>query len=81
MKIVDFMVSTGKLAEFNYVMVDDNEENIAELMEMGCSLEEIASMRCDYDNLLDVYPVLNKKGYQYIAYSGNFVKNGIEEGV
>lgn len=70
MRIEDFMVSSGKLARLNYVLVADNEENISELKEMGCTDDEIASMRNEEDSFLDVYTVLNHKGYEFAPQKG-----------
>lgn len=70
MRIEDFTVSTGELAKFNYVLVTDNEETVSELKEMGCTDDEIASMRSEKDSFLDVYSVLNKKGYEFAPQKG-----------
>lgn len=65
MKIEDFLIGTDELAEFNYVLVADNEETVSELREMGCSDDEISSMRSEEDNFLEVYRVLCGKGYTF----------------
>ena len=65
MKIIDYFYIEGNLARYNYVMVEDNGENIAELHALGCSDEEIVSMRNPDDNLLDVLTVLIRKGYHF----------------
>jgi len=75
MIIVDFMIGTGSLSQYNYVCIDKNEENITELKEMGCTEEDIALMNNDEDNSLDIYDTLIKKGYQYSNQKGFYKDN------
>lgn len=70
MKIIDFMICTGNLSNINYVLVEDTVENISKLKEMGCTDSEIATMKSEEDNYLDVYPVLNKKDYSFSPQKG-----------
>jgi hypothetical protein len=70
MKILDFMVGTGELAKYNFVFVTNNEENVSELKKMGCTDDEISSMRSEDDHYLEIYQVLNKKGYSFSAQNG-----------
>lgn len=69
MEIIDFMICSGSLAKYNYVLVQDCPENIAHLKKMGCTDKEIESMRDD-DNYLDPYTVLKKKNYKFSPIKG-----------
>lgn len=69
-KMVDFMVATGALAEMNYVLIEDNEENIVRLKHMGCTEREIIKMRSKKDSYLYVYLVLKAKGYEFTPQKG-----------
>ena len=65
-KVEDFMVSTGTLASFNYVLVEDSPENVEKLKNAGCTDEEIDQMRDSDDDCLDIYATLLYKGYRFI---------------
>lgn len=73
MEVLDFMVCSGGLAKFSYILVKDIPENIEKLKEMGCTDDEIKSMR-DSDGTLDVCTTLFKKGYTYSPQRG-FIKS------
>lgn len=70
MKIIDFMICTGTLAECNYILVPNNEETILELKEMGCSDHELEIIKRINGEAIDVYPVLTKKGYKFEPQKG-----------
>ena len=66
MQIIDFMVSTGDLAVYNYIVVPDTPETMSELKSMGCTDVEIKQLRDDMkDGTLDVYSVLTQKGWLF----------------
>ena len=73
MEVLDFMVCSGELAKFNYILVKDIPEHIEKLKEMGCTDDDIKSMRGS-DETLDVYTILFKKGYMYSPQRG-FIKS------
>ena len=76
MNVIDFMVSTGSLSKYNYVIVKDTDDAVSELKAMGCTDSEIEAMRKDMsahnDDGLDVWPALSKKGYLYHPGRGFF---------
>lgn len=74
MEIVDFMLCSGELSKFNYVIVENNLENVGKLKEMGCTDEEIATMQTENTAELDVHDVLVQKGYKYVPNKGTFVR-------
>lgn len=73
MEIVDFMICSGELSKFNYVIVKNSIQNVQELKEMGCSDEEILTMQTDDPDELNVLDVLVQKGYRYVPNKGAFV--------
>lgn len=70
MQIKDFMCGTGSLEKFNFVLVEKNDKNKEILVSMGCSMEEINSLECEEENLIDVYSLLKSKGYHFSAQKG-----------
>lgn len=74
MEVVDFMICTGELSMFNYVLVKNTPDNIKILKEMGCTDKEISQMSSDEDNYttLNVYNSLKRKGYEYVPSKGVF---------
>ena len=68
MVVNDFMMCTGELEKFNYVLIDDNQENILELKKMGCTEEEIEMVRSEGE--LEVYTTLKMKGYEFTPERG-----------
>lgn len=73
MKIVDFFYIENNLARYNYVLVEDNEENVAELKAFGCTDEEIAAMRKDDDGRLDVLHAMLSMGFRF-SYKNGFYR-------
>lgn len=72
MEIVDFMLCSGELSKFNYIIVENNHKNVEKLKEMGCTDEEIATMQTENPAELDVHNVLIQKGYKYVPNKGVF---------
>ena len=76
MRIVDYKIMRPPLDEFNFVLVADEEGVRAELKNMECSDAEISSMKGKNDTLLNVLPVLTKKGYSFFPGKGFYrIKN------
>lgn len=66
MTIVDFMVSTGALATYNYVDVVYEPSTEEELKCMGCTTDEIRQMLNEaQDGVLEVYGILSQRGWQF----------------
>lgn len=66
MPVIDFMVSTGELAAYNYVEVADTPDTENELKFMGCTDDEIRRIRDEaHDGILEVYGLLAQKGWQF----------------
>lgn len=70
MRIVDYKIMRPPLDEFNFVLVADEEGVRAELKKMECSDAEISSMKGKKNTLLNVLPVLTKKGYTFFPGKG-----------